>query len=106
MEHVRSWHGAHGRLRRILPESGTAEVSPGDRSPAAAGRRVYTIDGQKAREIVEELKPKIVIPMHYKTEQCKIGINDLTEFIEDLNGVKQMIFNIVLLIKHSKKNLL
>ncbi len=49
---------------------------------------VYTIDGQKAREIVEKLKPKIAIPMHYKTEYCQIGIKDITEFLRNLKGVK------------------
>lgn len=33
---------------------------------------VYTIDAEKAIEIISELEPKVVIPMHYKRE----GINE------------------------------
>jgi len=49
---------------------------------------VYTIDGPKAGKFVEELKPKIVIPMHYKTEYCSIGINDITAFLKTVKDVK------------------
>ena len=27
---------------------------------------IYTIDGEEAAEIVNQIEPKIVIPMHYK----------------------------------------
>lgn len=49
---------------------------------------VYTINGQKAWEIVEELKPRIVIPMHYKTEHCKIAIKSIEEFLKNVTDVK------------------
>ncbi len=42
---------------------------------------VYTIDGHKAREIVEAVKPSAVIPMHYKTKRCLIDLNDAGEFV-------------------------
>jgi len=31
----------------------------------------YTIDAAQAKQVVNQLKPKIVIPMHYKTDQVK-----------------------------------
>lgn len=34
----------------------------------------YTIDGGKAKEVVEELSPKKVIPMHFKTAESTIDI--------------------------------
>jgi len=42
---------------------------------------VYTINCQKAQEIVEALNPSIAIPMHYKTNCCMVDINDAEEFV-------------------------
>ncbi len=42
---------------------------------------VYTIDHRKAKEIVELIKPSIVIPMHYKTEYCSIDIHEASDFL-------------------------
>ena len=41
----------------------------------------YTIDAKQAKELVDKIKPKHVIPMHYKTENCNISIAPLNEFI-------------------------
>jgi len=42
---------------------------------------LYTIDYKKAQEIAEVINPTITIPMHYKTNCCKIDINDAGEFV-------------------------
>lgn len=42
---------------------------------------VSTIKCQKAQEIVEVFTPAIVIPMHYKTNYCKLDINCAEEFV-------------------------
>lgn len=42
----------------------------------------YTINAQQAYEYVDLLMPDIVIPMHYHTDNCKIDIDDLDEFVE------------------------
>lgn len=57
---------------------------------------VYTIDGRKAWEIVEELKPRIVIPMHYKTEHCKIGIKSIEEFLKNVTDVKHFPSSVII----------
>lgn len=49
---------------------------------------VYTIDCRKAKEIVELIKPPIVIPMHYKTKHCKIDINEGSDFLTDSGDFK------------------
>ena len=43
---------------------------------------VYTIDGEEAETIVEAIKPKVVIPMHYKTPALKFELNELGECIK------------------------
>lgn len=42
----------------------------------------YTIDDHAAWEIINKLKPKIVIPMHYKIEGLSLPIATVDEFIE------------------------
>lgn len=48
----------------------------------------YTIDGQEAREIVNQLDPKIVIPMHYKVPKLTLALDDAEKFLKAL-GVKE-----------------
>ena len=43
----------------------------------------YTLDAQSAKQFIELVKPKIVFPMHYKTEVSKIdGIEGIEPFLE------------------------
>ncbi len=61
----------------------------------------YTIGGKDAVEIVKELEPKIVIPMHYKIAGLNIDIANNSEFIKEL-GLKFEEFDTF---KINKKNL-
>lgn len=40
----------------------------------------YTIDAKQATDIFEKVRPKIAIPMHFKTEKCGFPIADVDEF--------------------------
>jgi len=42
----------------------------------------YTLDGAEAAEVVRQIEPRIVIPMHYKVKGLKIDISDETKFIK------------------------
>lgn len=42
----------------------------------------YTIDAQTAFEQVQAMKPKVVLPMHYKTEVLDFPIQPVTAFTE------------------------
>ncbi len=46
----------------------------------------YTIDCHKAHEIAEVINSAITIPMHYKTNCCKIDINDAGEFVSNFDN--------------------
>jgi len=50
----------------------------------------YTINSDQANEIIKEMKPKIIIPMHYKTEAIKFSIDPVDRFIEGKNNVKML----------------
>jgi L-ascorbate metabolism protein UlaG (beta-lactamase superfamily) len=43
---------------------------------------VFTIDGKAAAEIVAQLEPKIIIPMHYKTEGLKFELEPVDNFLK------------------------
>ncbi|MFC1925946.1 MBL fold metallo-hydrolase [Chloroflexota bacterium] len=42
----------------------------------------FTVDARGANKISNKLKPKVVIPMHYKTAKCEYPIAGIDEFIE------------------------
>lgn len=41
----------------------------------------YTIDAKKAKNIVDDINPKIVLPMHYKTDILDFPITGVDEFL-------------------------
>jgi L-ascorbate metabolism protein UlaG (beta-lactamase superfamily) len=49
----------------------------------------FTIDAKDAEDIVNLLKPKVVIPMHFKTAKCDFPIAPVDDFIKN-KEVKRM----------------
>ncbi len=47
----------------------------------------YTINSQEAVEIISQVEPKIIIPMHYKVEGLKVDIEDAKKFVKAI-GLK------------------
>jgi L-ascorbate metabolism protein UlaG (beta-lactamase superfamily) len=47
---------------------------------------VSTIDGAKAAEVVRQIEPKIVIPMHYQTEALKRQLNPVDLFLKEIGA--------------------
>jgi len=50
----------------------------------------FTIDGREAQEVSQQLNPRLIIPMHYKTEACNIGIASCEEFLKGFTKVEKM----------------
>jgi L-ascorbate metabolism protein UlaG (beta-lactamase superfamily) len=44
----------------------------------------YTLDAKKAVEVISQIEPRIVIPMHYKTEGNKHDIDTVDKFIKEI----------------------
>lgn len=44
----------------------------------------YTLDAKKAVEVISQIEPRIVIPMHYKTKDLKIDIDPVDKFIKEI----------------------
>lgn len=47
---------------------------------------VYTIDAKAASDIVSQLEPKIIIPMHYKLEGLKIELEEVEKFAKEMGA--------------------
>jgi len=47
----------------------------------------YTLDAKKAVEVISQIEPRIVIPMHYKTKDLKIDIDGVEKFVKEM-GLK------------------
>lgn len=48
---------------------------------------VYTIDGAQAVKIINQIEPKIIIPMHYKIPGLNIDLEDSKKFLKEI-GLK------------------
>jgi L-ascorbate metabolism protein UlaG (beta-lactamase superfamily) len=51
---------------------------------------IFTIGIEEASEVCNAIKPKVVIPMHYKTDRCGFvqwGVND---FVKDKKNVRKL----------------
>jgi len=47
----------------------------------------FTIDAKTATKVGEQLKPKVIIPMHYKTEKLDFPITGVDDFLKGKSNV-------------------
>ncbi len=50
---------------------------------------IYTLDGEGAADIINQIEPKIVIPMHYKIKELTIKIDGVEEFLKEMGVAKK-----------------
>ena len=50
----------------------------------------YTIDAKVATQVCNQLKPKVIIPMHFKNSKCSFPITGVDEFLKDKEGVQKL----------------
>ena len=50
----------------------------------------FTIDAKVATEVCNKLIPRVIIPMHYKTEKCGLSVAGVDEFLRGKEGVKRL----------------
>ncbi|MDO4633778.1 MAG: MBL fold metallo-hydrolase [Eubacteriales bacterium] len=53
----------------------------------------YTIDGKQAAKLMKNLKPRIVIPMHYRDDQAGFGYREIStveNFLEEMDSVRKI----------------
>jgi len=79
-----------GDLGHTLSEREAAEIGNVDvlLIPVAG---TYTVDAAAANKIVEHIKPRVVIPMHFKTDKCpNFPVTDVNPFLAGKTNVKVM----------------
>ncbi|QUL99611.1 MAG: MBL fold metallo-hydrolase [Candidatus Fermentithermobacillus carboniphilus] len=79
-----------GDLGHSLSDEHIAEIGPVDVVMVPVGG-YYTIDAGTAKEVVRSLKPRVVVPMHYKTRYTSSWpIAAVDEFIRGEPNVKRV----------------
>ena len=78
-----------GDLGHILSQDKLTEIGSVDVLFIPVGG-FYTIDSGQATQIVNDIKPKITIPMHYKTDAIKFSIDPVEPFLSNKDNVKKL----------------
>jgi L-ascorbate metabolism protein UlaG (beta-lactamase superfamily) len=42
----------------------------------------FTLDAKEAAQVADQMKPKVIIPMHFKTEKCAFPIAPVEDFLQ------------------------
>jgi len=50
----------------------------------------YTIDAKTATKVMNDINPKVTIPMHYRTEKCSFPITTVHEFTQGKNNARTL----------------
>ena len=72
-----------GDLGHVLDSSYLEKLAGTDILLIPVGGR-YTLDAKKAVEVISQIEPRIVIPMHYKVEGVTADIDGVDKFIKEL----------------------
>ncbi len=74
-----------GDLGHLLSEEQVSEIGACDILLLPVGGN-YTIDGEGAAKVVAQLEPRIIIPMHYKSEGSKADISGAEGFLKAMGA--------------------
>ena len=78
-----------GDLGHPLSDKQTAELGSVDILLIPVGG-FYTIDAKVASQLCDRLKPKVIIPMHFKNDKCAFPIAGVDEFLRGKEGVSRL----------------
>lgn len=76
-----------GDLGHTLDDAFAAQIGPVDVLLIPVGG-TFTIDAQGASQVVSKLKPKIVIPMHFKTPKVGFDLDGVERFTSGKSNVE------------------
>lgn len=74
-----------GDLGHVLTQSQIEELGSVDILLVPVGG-VYTIEADDASQVVSQLEPKVVIPMHYKIDGLKFELTDAKAFLKEMGA--------------------
>lgn len=78
-----------GDLGHLLSQAQVDEVGTVDILFIPVGG-FYTIDAAGASQVCDQLKPKVVIPMHFRTPQCTYPIAGVDNFLRGKKNVQRV----------------
>ena len=78
-----------GDLGHQLTDKQVAEVGKVDILLVPVGG-FYTIDATVASQVCEQLKPRVIIPMHFKTSKCDFPISGVDEFLRGKKDISRL----------------
>ena len=78
-----------GDLGHTLSASEVAEIGQVDVLMIPVGG-FYTIDAATASKVCDQLKPGVIIPMHYRNDKCAFSITGVEDFLKGKAGVKRL----------------
>jgi len=78
-----------GDLGHLLSQAQIDEIAGVDILFVPTGG-FYTIDAASASTVCDQLRPKVIIPMHFKTPKCDFPITGVEDFIYGKRNVKKM----------------
>jgi L-ascorbate metabolism protein UlaG (beta-lactamase superfamily) len=87
MDDIRLCH--LGDLGHVLSPGQVTEIGAVDILFIPVGG-FYTIDAPVASQVCDQLKPKIVVPMHYKTPKCAYPIAGVEDFLQGEKNVRKV----------------
>ena len=77
-----------GDLGHLLSDKELAEIGPVDILLIPVGG-FFTIGAKEATNVAEKIKPKVLIPMHFKTEKCEFPIASVEDFLKGKSSIKR-----------------
>jgi len=78
-----------GDLGHVLGSEQVTEIGAVDILFVPVGG-FFTIDAPVASQVCDQLKPKIVIPMHFKTPKCAYPIAGVEDFLKGKKNVRKV----------------
>jgi len=77
-----------GDLGHTLSRDQVSQVGPVDVLIVPVGG-FYTIDDKNASQVCDDLKPKVIIPMHFKTPKLDFPIAGVDDFVKGKKNVRR-----------------
>ncbi len=78
-----------GDLGHVLDGEQVSEIGTVDILFAPVGG-FFTIDASAASQVCDQLGPKVIIPMHFKTLKCAYPIADVEDFLRGKKNIRRI----------------
>ena len=85
-----------GDLGHVLEQMHVAAIGPKVDVLLCPVGGAVTVDLIEAGQTIDKLNPRIVIPMHFKTPDCRIGFDDVEPFLANRERVKRLPYTVAI----------